>query len=858
MNIYPNSSLSGNYSILINVSDKSNLSSFQVIAITIINNSAPVWGNMSSNISQLEENRIYINLSSNVSDSDGNNITFSYTNLSYFPSFSLNSTTGIINFTTNDLDVGRQIIIINASDGVAQSSIVFNFSISNLNESPVFMDVPTGDGVSGNWNMNTTEDAPATIYLVVDDEDLKILQKSYYDESLSISTTLLKNGSLSDLFSFSINSYPYAGVNNRTQYRAAFTANKSYVGNYSVRVNVSDRFSLNASIVFNLSIAEVQHPPNLSFSQSLNYSINERFYLDVNASDLEDGEEFFGSNNTNFTYSITNLSAGGNFLAINSSTGIVTNLSGASNFSLNQSSSYPGNWTFNVSVRDMSGLNSSRTFNIKVYDYPLIFYPALNYIFGAAENTTSTFNFTANHSVGDNLNYSIYIRGVLRVSGSGPGNGSAVYLNITPNWTDETGACAGNATLVLNVSNQKLSNLTNWSVTINHTNYPLRTIKDISIGGSINISGTGSITLYLNEYFEDIDASDTCHNQTIGFKHIFVASNGSNESLINVSVINWTNRTTPKINFSSQVNASAFYYLNVSEFDETNGSRILNTNLSTNRSNLFIITLIESTSTQEVPTSGGGSSAGSSGGGTTQVPAESDPILLKIVLPGPVSISQKGKIILPISLINEGIVDLRNLSLRSFVAINGSLVENITSFFDRDAFPLLAKGKKEEFNLTVNVDTDLEGLYEITVNVSVENPKYSDWGKIYMNVKKGTTVKEKFIFVQELVVNNPECAEIKELVDRARESLESGDIKLAEKQITDAVNACSQAIAQKSNPRRRPFSQETLLNYVSLATIGFLVLGIAYYLYRRGKFLKEAGLVDKEEDDRYSLKRFKN
>ncbi|MDP3881941.1 MAG: cadherin repeat domain-containing protein [Nanoarchaeota archaeon] len=842
MHIYPDSSLSGNHSVLINATDQSNASISQIILIEIINNTAPVWGNMSSNITELEGDRISINLTSNITDIESNSITFSYINLSYFPSFSLNASTGVINFTTNDLDVGEHIIIVNASDNIAQSSLTFNFSIVNLNETPSILTTLDGVNVTVNGlRINTTEDTPVRIYLLVDDEDLKVLQKSHYNESLSITTTLVKNDSLSNLFTFTSYQYPYIS-NNRTQYLATFTANKSDVGNYTVRVNITDYSGLNSTLSFNVSIAEVQHVPSLFFDQSFNFSIYERFYLDVNATDVEDGSEFLDSNNTNFTYSITNLTEAGNFLAINSSTGIITNLSGSSNFSLNESSSYPGDWNFNVTARDSSGFNSSRTFNIKIYDYPQIYLPNSSYNFYLAENVTSSIDFTANHSVRDNLNYSVYIRNNFKISGVTYGNGSVAYLNITPNFTDETGACAGTATILLNVSNQKLSNTTSWNITINHTNYPIRIIKDVSVGGSINISGTDSVTLYLNEYFEDIDAIDTCHNQTIGFKQVFIASNGSNESDINVTIVNWTNRTTPTINFAADSNATAYYYLNISEFSESDGSTILTANLTTNKSNTFIINILESTTVEETPASGGGSSSGSSGGGTTEVPIQADPILLKLLLPDPVSVDSQGKIILPISLVNDGVIDLKDLSLYSIVSINGSIAENITSYFDRDFISSLLKGKRENFTLTVDVDTELEGLYEITVNVSVKTPEYFDWGKIYMNVKKGTSIKEKFVFIEELMVSNPECIEIKELVNRARDSLNKGDLTLAEQQITEAIDACGQAITQKPNPGSKSLTQEALLSYVSLSTLAFLVMGIVYYLYRRGKFMREANL----------------
>ncbi len=846
MNIYPNQSLLGDHGILINISDSTNLSVSQILSITILNNSAPFWGNFSTNISETEGDRIFVNLSSNLSDADAQPLNFSFFNFSYFPSFSLNSTSGIINFTTADQDVGEHILIVNVSDGFAQASLTFNFTVYNLNEAPSIVTVydPWCINISVNsttWFMNTSEDANVTIKFGAEDGDFNIIQKAFYNESLNVSTTLTKGGLASNLFAFRVFGQQTPAANTTT-FIANFITNKSYVGNYTVLVNISDRSGLSDSRSFNLSISEVLHPPVFDPFENFSKALFDEFILDVNVSDLEDGQEYAGSNNANFTYRLVNLTAGGNFLLINATDGRVANSTWSYNFSLDPWP-YAGSWLFNISVRDSFGLNSSRLFSLKVYDTPIISSPLENYEFNFTENLTSVLNFTVTHSVADNLNYSIYIDGILKNSSLGAGNGSTVYLNITPGFEDET--CNRNVTLLLNVSNAKSSNSSSWNLTINHNNYPLRKILDISYEGLTNITQYSPFVLSLKNFYEDLDTLDACHYQNIRF----AAVNASNQSLIRIGIVNWTNVTDPSITFSSNENASESYYLIVMEIDESNTSNILNLNLDTYASNNFTINLIENASVASSPDAGtsvnapgGGSGSGSSGGGTTATPAEANPKFLKILLPDPVSIEKDGKIILPISLINEGEVELKEITLHSAVSINGSLASNISAYFDNDFTASLKPGERRNFTLSMDVDTDLEGLYEITVNASVNDPEYSDWGKIYMNVKKGQSIKEKFIFIDELMVSNPECAEIKELVNSARESLEKGDLQNAETLITDAISACRNAISQKPNPTIRKLSGEDLLSYASVGAVIFFLLGAVYYLYRRGKFMKEMSL----------------
>ena len=812
--IAPNSTLLGDHNVNISVRDANNFSSAsRVILITVINNSAPAWNTTQTNYSLTEGTAFFLNLSGNASDPNGDQVNFSFINYSAFASFQINVTSGVINFTPIDDDVGYHLISINASDGRVGALLDFNFTISNINDNPLIIRPFTSLSVSGNnatadssGNINVTEENRVLIQFFADDNDFRIPtdQKGFYNEGLNLSLAI--QGHNTALFNFTADSgFPTAlnlSTDNRSRFSTTFTPNKSDVGDYNITINITDLSNASTSFRFNLTVLSIQHDPVLGAISNQNSSILEEFYLDAQANDSEDGNETF----LNLTFSITNLTANGNFLSINRTTGII-------NATMNQT--FAGLWTFNVSVNDTSGRYAYRIFNLSVYDYPKILAPNSSYVFNLKENTSIQLNFSVNHSVLDALNYTLIVLNYTRNSSYGNGNGSNFLWNFTANFTDET-ACRISANLSLNVSNAKLSNFTTWNVTINHTNYPLAFSGFIG-GGNEVLSGTNSVTVTLSDYYSDLDASD-CNNQSIGFVYVLRNTSGGT---ISVSITNWSNATTPQITFSASTSGVANYTVYGYEINSSNTSQILRNVTSNN----FTIDITVSTSPSPSPSSGGG---GGGGGGSTE-----KPVSLKLILPGQISAERKGIVVVPIGLENNGQDILNGIGLTSSVYKDGILLEDIVSSFDRNRIARLASGQKDSVNLTLEINTDVQGTYEITVNASVENPVYNDWGKIILRIQPGT-VGDKLIFIEELVAQNPECAEIKDLVKEARELYDLGVLNGAEDKINEAVNACRQAIAQKPAQRLQGILRQTkVFSYVGIASVIAFILGFAYYWYKR-------------------------
>ncbi|MBU0761117.1 MAG: hypothetical protein KJ600_01730 [Nanoarchaeota archaeon] len=804
----------GNHSVNLSVRDANNFSqASQVFTVQVITNNAPVWNiSLQTEYALTEDVEFYLNLTQNVTDADGDSLTFSSTinGGDTFPSFSINITTGVINITPVDADVGDFNITITATDGKTAVSKEFNFTVYNVNDAPSIIIPPISlINVTSNSDftqVNVSEDNYTKIIFRIDDEDYKInstKRAGFYNEDLTLNLTI--QGPNTTLFSFTdpgeVPGHPDGNV---TQSTTIFTPRKADVGNYNITINVTD--ASNASTVhnFNLTVLETQHSPVMTAIGNQVVSIlNETLYIDVNATDLEDGSD---GPESNLTFKITNLTALSGILTnsypINSTTGEM-------NFTFNQT--FAGVLQFNVSVNDTEGRTDSEVFNITVYDYPLILLPASSYAYNLQENVSTQLNFTVNHTVQDNLNYTLLVNGIVRNSTTANGNGTEFLWTFMPNFTDET-TCSRTINLTLNVSNEKLSNSTTWNLTINHTNYPLS--FDTTI---LSQSGASPLTLTLSNYFTDIDASDSCVNQTIVFTENLVANSTSGGAII-VTITDWINTTIPLAVFSATSAGSANYSLTGTEYNHSNSSQ----SISTTQSNNFSMALTVSSTTTTTPQSSGGG-----GSSATKI------ISLKIIVPEPVSAKQKDRLVIPLKLINDGTEDLYQILLSAVIAKDGLLRNDLVASFDKSSFSSLKVDESEAVILIVDIDTRATGMFEVTINATVENPEYSDWAKLYIEIEEEFDLVERILFIEEFIIGNPQCAEFVDLIEEAKILLSQGRLEEASQKTESALEACKQAISQPPRPRIFEKIGETFFSYAAIGSLAAFALGFVYYYYKK-------------------------
>ena len=115
-----------------------------------------------------------------------------------------------------------------------------------------------------------------------------------------------------------------------------------------------------------------------------------------------------------------------------------------------------------------------------------------------------------------------------------------------------------------------------------------------------------------------------------------------------------------------------------------------------------------------------------------------------------------------------------------------------------------------------------------------------DWARIYLNVLElNLSQMEKYLlFTEEYIVENPECIELREVIEEAKEYAEKGEYANARAKAEQAINACKDFISQVSLPKIRPLKGYGLNEYLVITTVFAFFLGLMYYYIKRRRFGK--------------------
>lgn len=833
----PNVSETGNYFINISIRDRDNSLDSTYFNLSIFDNNAPSWIQpLSSTIIIWENNNTYLNLSENVSDYNDDTIVFSYSIDSSFPSFNMNSSTGVINFTVNDSDIGQHLITINASDGYLINSTVFNLTVYNINDSPyITKPLQSSDiinaTVDSNSNINLSEDNLTTIRIWVEDDDFWISygMRNFYNETLTLNLTI--QGPNTHLFNFTVDS-SYAPnpsyIGNKSRFRAIFTPNRSDIGSYNITINITDKSNLKDSIKFNLTVLSMEHNPVISNITNQTTAVYRNFNYRINATDLEDGSTLEPEGNTNFTFSYSFIN-GTDFIRNNES--VFNTTSGKFDYTFNSTNG--GRYWINITVSDSSGRKDSDNLFIHVYDYPNVTFPLNTTSFNLVEDSSYNLTFRANHSLLNNLTYEFYIEdndgdNNLRYSANYFGNNTNYTWSFITNLSDETNGIK-NLTLVVYPNNELLLNKSDlnttirWNLTINNSNSPVESVN--TIGGVYkNLSGGSPYQLILSDYFLDLDAISVLHNQTIGF---IVSIINTSSGVVTYNVTNWTNGTTPMVYFIASSTSVASYYITAYEYNESNPNQVIN-NVSSN--NFTIQVTVETGGSGVVSTTTGGG-----GGGSTTTVSGKTPYAFKLITPGKVSVYSYDSISLPISLVNTGSNDFKDIELRVYSYKDGDITKLVRATLDKYKFSSLAPKKYENITLKLFFDGNKSGDYEILINATSNDPLYSDWGKVYINFQKSndTDLKKFLLFTEEFIVQNPNCLELTEMLKEANELYNTQDYGNARAKAEAVVNKCKEYVEQASLPKLKFPIEFNISEVVIILSVLAFFLGIGYYFFKR-------------------------
>ena len=826
----PNLTSYGNYTINVTVNDFDGSKDSIIFNLTIIDNDPPQWNPGSeTNFSLFEGDSLYLNISKNITDPDGDSVTFDFTNDTLFPSFSLSSI-GLLTIDARDADVGYHVVTINSRDSLGLvNSTNFYFTIQNLNDTPyikrpIIQSDVLGAVVSGGSFIDADEDNSTTINIWTQDDDFKIpsgQRSQFYTESLNFSVLIV--GPNSSLFTFTRNAgfapNPlYSG--NDSKYTAVFTPKKNDVGKYNITINVTDNSGLSNLFSFNMTIHELDHPPVIVNLSNKTTAVNRTLYYRLDASDVESGYSNITGGNINFTFSYVFLN-GTDF--INNNESIFNTTTGALNITFN--STQGGVYRLNVTAKT-GNLNDSKDFWIFVYDVPALNYPSLSEQYYLSENSSSSFVFTVNHSMNNNLSYFVYVYNwkdeetIIKNLTSYFGNNTNISFTFTPDFKNETNGIK-NLTLVsyptdTNLENRELVNLTSsWNLTINHTNDRLSFSSSNFIGGSEQkISGGSPYSLTLSDYFSDYDAIDSLYNQSVSFNYTSYTSGCG----ISAAIGNWTNRALPTVNFSATSNSVCNFSITGTEFNSSNSSQIIGTASSNN----FTVELSVTSIVINTPTSGSSSRV-------------SVPYALKIITPEPIDAYPMQTITVPISVENTGKKAFSAIALKTTGFRDGAPTDSMEVSLDKTSIASLNVGQKEDLKMTIHLKTNLSGSYEILINATSTTPKYSDWAKVYVNLRKinDTEVKKYILFSEGFITQNVRCNELKEYIKEAYSYFNRGDYGNARLTAEKAVNACKGMTSEVRESPVLDIPTKNLLIYLMAAVLIAFVLGLGYYLIER-------------------------
>jgi hypothetical protein len=818
-----------NYSVLVNVTDGAGNVANKTLNISINTDQPPVWNSTLSDVvlvSLTEDTEFSYNVSLNVSDADNDILTFYYVNNSEefcsLNSTTFNSTSGLINFTPTDCDVGSHNVTIIAGDGYINRSKEFSFSILNIEDTPV---------ISGlNPSYLVSEESEQTITFTVYDDDFLIpsgQRASYYNESLNPNTTItnLTIVTTAVFFNFTLAVAPSAGTNNSV-FSTTFTPDGVNVGNYTITINITDTGGNYSSSDFALNITAVGDAPILASLSNQSLTVNDSILLDINSTDEEDGEDSSGE----LTYSL-NFTLGTDFIGSNET--IFNTTTGILNFSFN--STYAGEYHINVTVNDSTGLNDSQEFRIYVYGMPNITSPISGYIFNWTENVTAdSFDINVSYAINNtNLTYVFYSDQIVysnftnynytNLTLDNASLRNTTYFNwtqetnlswnMTPDYSDETYGFLKNMTLVVfNPDYPQLNNTINWSLNINHTN------ENISFSGYIPdkgpISAGTAIEINLSSYFSDADYFDKTLNQTVNFTMSTVSGDGFVAA--GSSFSGWI------LSLNSPVAATDVVRITAFEHNSTNFS-IWNAS-----SNDFQVEVVPATTTTVTRTGGGG--------GTSKLKHYS----LKLIVPQDIIISDQNYIDVPFSVENNGQVNLIGINLSSTVSFENKFSEDLSITFDDGYIDELEFGQSENFSMRIYANTQRSGKYRATIQAEVKSPMFSDWAEFIIDLRETneTEAEQILIFTEKLIADNSECLELTELLKLAEQTFNSGDYAESLLRSREVVEACEDAIEANEQIRYADGVVGQTFYYASFATLSIFFIGLVFYIYKRVRFNK--------------------
>jgi hypothetical protein len=804
----------------------------QPINFTILNlNDAPTINEIStyteinsfnnSNISSMMAyTGILFRYKVNASDIDDQTYDYANSGLGIYSTndstlFPINSSTGILGFTPNNIGNFSFIITVTDNGGLTYNRTA-NIEVLKNND-PIFTEDPI---------IIQCYEYDATNYPY----------PCYYD--ISYNVTDIDDGD--NISKYWTNSTLFV-IDNATGV-INFVAYQPVIGNYSITLNATDsRGGMNSTTIY-LTITNTNNPPALEEPDmpSENMVVGSLYHIIYTATDLD----------LNIGNTYENLTFTSNITGRNTNVFNITKISAtlAELFITPIAEDYEGNYSINITVTDYYGNTSSHYSTIYIYNATLppnitsiipsgtpyndtidainwmstSYFPDMTTTINIYENNTYTFNQTSyadNSSYPNSLNYSWYYDNIFVAATQYYQKNFNFFSNGTHNLT------------ILVKDQYNSSSSFEWIINVVNVNRP-----PIYNNGSLQ-----NLTIYGSGYFPDYLTYSSGQKR-------FYDPDDDPENL------GYSRDNSTSLAFSSTLCAFADFTfdqkrLNIVAHEigeciiKITATDTLNSSLSVTSEFILInITNIsESNTPQEVPIN-----TESTGGGTNTrplplpLPQEVEkPVPLRLFTPQLVTTYKNATIKIPIVINNTWNDTLIGITLEA--ETNSS---NVSLYLDKTYIPKLDKGESTEATLYA-YNYKSEGHYEIRVIANVSIPAYEDFATIFINSadmnSEGEELESKISFAQDLLSSNPECQELYELLDRAKSELNNNNYVATGKIIDNVLNGCKYLVNNAKENTEAPdrgfiktFEWRKFYgDYIIIGLFGILFIASLYYILKK-------------------------
>jgi hypothetical protein len=533
------------------------------IVITSVND-APMFNNIYSRMNATEDTPY--NLTINASDEE-NNTPFYY-NLSFINCtteewstrnstnctlFSINTTTGFINFTPTNDDVGNYTINFSIRDSGqtvqpynATRYLLVIFEVFNINNAPQLRYICNNE-------RNTTENILFSC----------IINATDIDESNNL--TFSSNYSWF-LFNNSLNQITVNYTNNLSTAYVNFTPNDSSVGNWTVFINVQDSGSMSDNESINFYVNNSPDAPSLDSIGSKSAYANAIFVLFVNATDddLLIPDKSIYNESLNFTLNRTDL-FNITIFAVQDNKAI-----GLINFT--PSNANVGNHSIQINVTDKTGNSDTKILTLEILNNSAPYW-----------DVDTPTNQTATEGSPFFLNVSQYVHDPDNDSMNLSSNTSSEFpsFNLTSygviNFTADDLDVGGHAILITVTDNKSssASKVFNFTV-INVNDNPY-----LSPVSNVITEQENQTLFYLYAYDNDLVINDSIYNETLVFNKTVTNLSGDYRNLFNIIVLNTSgNLTTAIVNFTPNAYDVGNFTINISVKDKVNATSSVIFNLT--------------------------------------------------------------------------------------------------------------------------------------------------------------------------------------------------------------------------------------------------------------------------------------